>query len=332
MKTGTLLCLPAAFILAASAVAHHSDAGYDQTRIIGFEGTVTRYAWGNPHTTVYIETPDENGELVEWGVETGSTPIMSRSGWSRDSFMPGDVVSVRAHPDRRHRSHAMMISIEKADGSVWIQDESDTVATASAASLDGIWKGIGSTTGPFSRALDAMPLTSAGEAARASYNFQEESPIRDCRPPPPPGSTVGSSVYLNQFDIEDDRVIIRSEFFDAERTVYLDGRAHPENGERTNLGHSVGRWEGDTLVVDTVLFAEHRSSNGTGVPSGPNKHVVERFSLSEDGTRMIVEVELDDPDYLEGTFTGSKELLYAPQLELFRYNCDPELSRRFGFE
>ena len=47
---------------------------------------------------------------------------------------------------------------------------------------------------------------------------------------------------------------------------------------------------------------------------------------------MIVEVELEDPDYLAGTFTGTKQLFYAPQFELFRYDCDPELSRQAGFE
>ncbi len=332
MRIACTIGLSAAFGLVGTALAHHSDAGYDQERVIGFEGTVTRYLWRNPHVTVYVETRNEAGELVEWGVETGSTPIMTRSGWSRDLFAPGDVVSVRGHPDRQHRAHAMMISIERADGSVWIQDESDIEATARTTTFDGVWKGIAATLSPFADALDSIALTPAGEAARASYNFQAESPIRDCLPPPPPGTTLGSTVYLNSFEVLEDRVIIRSEFFDAERIVYLDGRGHPENGERTNLGHSIGRWEGDTLVVDTTLFAEHRSSNGTGVPSGPNKRVVERISLSEDGTRMIVEVELDDPDYLAETFTATKELLYAPQLQLFRYDCDPQLSRQAGFE
>jgi hypothetical protein len=317
---------------AAPALGHHSDAGYDQERIIGLQGTVTRFLWRNPHITVYVETEDESGATAEWGIETGSTPIMTRSGWTRDMFAPGDVVTVRAHPDRRHRTHAMMISIEASDGSVWIQDESDTPATASATSLEGVWKGIGETLGPFGRALNDSSLTAAGVAAKASYNFQTDSPIRDCTPPPAPGSVVGSTVYLNGFELLEDRVIIRSEFFDAVRTVYTDGREHPVNGERTNQGHSIGWWEGDVLVVDTVQFADHRSANGNGVPSGPNKHLVERFSLSDDGTRMIVEVELNDPDYLAEPFVGRKELLYTPHLQLYRYNCDPELSREAGFE
>lgn len=333
MRVWNVVVWVAACVSVGQALGHHSDAGYDQERVIGFEGHVTRYVWRNPHITVFIETENEAGEAVEWGVETGSTPIMTRSGWTPDLFSPGDAVIVRAHPDRGHRTHAMMISIEKADdGSVWIQDETDDVATASTTTLEGVWKGIGATITPFNRQFDSQRLTPAGEAARAQFDYQRHSPIADCVPPPPPDSSIASTVYLNEIEILDDRVMIRSEFFDAVRTVYMDGRGHPENGERTNLGHSIGRWDGDVLVVDTTLFADHPDANGSGVPSGASKHLVERYSLSEDGTRLIVDFLLEDPEFLIEPFSARKELLYSPQLELFTYGCDPELSRQAGFE
>ena len=332
MRASCVVALLAVFATSAPALGHHSDAGYDQDRVIGLQGVVTRYVWRNPHITVYMETENQAGERVEWGVETGSTPIMTRSGWSPDLFAPGDQITVRAHPDRSHRTHAMMISIEKADGSVWIQDEADYGATASTTTIEGVWKGIGATITPFNRQFDSQPLTPAGESARAQFDYQIHSPIRDCIPPPPPDSSIGSTVYLNEIEILDDRVIIRSEFFDALRTVYMDGRGHPEGGERTNLGHSVGRWEGDVLVVDTTLFADHPDANGSGVPSGAGKHLVERYSLSEDGTRLVVDFMLEDPEFLVEPFSATKELLYTPQLELFTYDCDPELSRQAGFE
>lgn len=315
-----------------TALGHHSDAGYDQENVLGFTATVKRFVWRNPHITIVVDTANDAGEQVEWTLEAGSTPIMTRSGWTPDMLVPGDEISVRAHPDRSQRPHAMIITIETADGAVLAQDESDYGATASAESLQGVWKGIGATIGPFTDRLNAMPLTEAATAAKAQYDFRLHSPIADCIPPPTPGSVIGSTVYLNAVEVLDDRVIIRSEFFDAVRTVYLDGRGHPENGQRTNQGHSIGRWEDDVLVVDTTLFADHPSANGTGVPSGAAKHLIERFSLSDDGTRMIVDVVLEDPDYLAEPFIATKELLYAPHLELFRYDCDPELSRQAGFE
>lgn len=315
------------FLVVTPASAHHSDAGYDQQALVTFQGTVTRFLWRNPHITTYVKTEDQNGELVEWAVETGSTPIMSRSGWTRDMLNPGDVITVRAHPERNpQQKRAMMISIETADGQFWIQDESDYESTASATSIAGIWKGRGSTIGPFREQLDSMPLTDKGAAAQASYDYRIHSPIAQCVPPPTPGVLTASVVYLTEIDIEEDLVMIRNEFFDNMRTIYTDGRAHPEDGERTNQGHSIGRWEGDALVVDTTLFADHPSTSGDGVPAGALKHVIERFALSENGTRLMIDVFIEDPDYLAEPFRGTLQWNYTPELRLYRYNCDPALS------
>ncbi len=315
------------FFAVTPASGHHSDAGYDQQTVMVLQGTVTRYLWRNPHITTFIEAQDENGELVEWGIETGSTPIMSRSGWTRDLLLPGDVISVRAHPDRNplHKL-AMMISIETADGRVWIQDESDYEGGASATSIAGVWKGRGSTIGPFREQLNNMPLTEAGAAARAGYDYRIHSPIAQCIPPPTPGVLMATVVYLTEIDIQEDRVVIRNEFFDNVRTVYTDGRGHPETGERTNQGHSIGRWEDGDLVVDTTLFADHPSTSGDGVPSGAHKHAIERFALGDDGSTLEIEVLIEDPEYLAEPFSGNIMWNYTPELQLYRYNCDPELS------
>ncbi len=332
MKLSTILALTAAWIVAAPAWAHHSDARYDENSVIGLQGAVTRLVWRNPHITFYIEAENDQGELVEWGIESGSIPIMSRSGWSEDMLVPGDEVIVRAHPDRNHRTHVMMISFEKADGSTWAQNESDFGTTATATSMAGVWKGTAETTSEFGRAFESIALTPAGAAAKAQFDYQADSPIADCVPPPAPDSVIASTVYLNQIEVLDDRVIIRSEFFDAVRTVYLDGRAHPENGERTNQGHSIGRREGDVLVVDTTLFSDHRDASGHGVPSGAQKHLIERFYLNDDGSRLVVDIELSDPEFLAETLRTTKSLVYVPELEFFTYNCDPEISRQSGFD
>ena len=128
---------------------------------------------------------------------------------------------------------------------------------------------------------------------------------------------------------------MRSEFFNSERMIHMDGRAHPENGERTNQGHSIGRWEGEVLVVDTRLFADHRApirGPNEGVPSGAQRHVVERFHLSEDRTRLIVDFVVEDPEYLGEPFSGSLELYHAPELEMLGFNCDPESIERYTVE
>ena len=131
--------------------------------------------------------------------------------------------------------------------------------------------------------------------------------------------------YLNEIELREDTVVLRSEFLNAERTVFMDGRRHPENGQRTNQGHSIGWWEDDVLVVDTTLFEDHRApirGPNEGVPSGAQRHVVERYTLSEDGTRVLIEFSVEDPEYLAEPFTGTLEWVYAPEFELSGFSCD----------
>ena len=110
----------------------------------------------------------------------------------------------------------------------------------------------------------------------------------------------------------------------------MDGRGHPDNSERFHLGHSTGRWEGNLLVVDTTNFADNRSPYQNGVPSGAQKHVVERYRpMGEDGARMELQFVLEDPEYIVGSMTHSRELVYSPQTDMSPFNCDPEATRRF---
>lgn len=318
-------------ILAGStAFAHHSDAVYDRETVVAFEGIVTNYSFANPHVRIVVATGNENGETVEWDIETGSTPILIRSGWSADLLSVGDTVIVRAHPDRTGRPRAILNTLETTDGRVWLQDESDPEETVAATSIEGVWKGLSGFS--LRRGLGQVPLTAAAEAARAEFDYLTQTPVRDCIPPPPP-ALIGSTVYLNGVEILDNRILLRTEYFDQTRVVYMDGRGHPETDERTAYeGHSIGSWNGDTLVVDTTHFRDHPEGNGRGVPSGAHKHMIERYSLSEDGRRLQVEVFLEDPEHLTEPFNGYTELVYTPELRLYRYDCDPVLSRQAGFE
>ena len=306
---------------AGSTYAHHSDAEYDRDSVVAFDAQVTRYIFRNPHITIFVEAEDGRGEKVEWEIETGSTPIMQRSGWTPDLLRPGDTVTVRAHPERSGRQRAILNTLETADGRLWSQIETEAEATVSASSLAGVWKGVDSTSvrPQFSR-VELMP---AARAAQASYDEHTDDPNVRCIADPTP-FRISSNNYLSGIEILDDRVILRNEMFDVTRVVHMDGRGHPENGERTIQGHSIGWWEDDVLVVDTALFADFGSGNGEGVPSGSQKHAIERYSLSGDGTRAIVDIFVEDPEFLAEPFNGRTELVYVPQLQLYRYGCIPE--------
>ncbi len=311
----------AALVLASPVSGHHSDAGYDRETVVAFEAQVSRYVFRNPHVTISVETEGRRGEKVEWEIETGSTPIMQRSGWSQDLLRPGDLVTVRAHPERTGRLRAILSTLETADGRLWSQIETEAETTVGASSLAGVWKGVASTS--VRRQFSQVELTPVAQVARANYDELTDDPNARCIPDPTP-FRISSSNYLSGIQILDDQVILRNEFLDVTRTVYMDGRGHPENGDRTTQGHSVGRWENDVLVVDTTLFADFGSGNGAGVPSGSQKHAVERYALSEDGTRALVDIFVEDPEFLAEPFRGRTEMVYVPHLQLYRYDCISE--------
>ncbi len=121
------------------------------------------------------------------------------------------------------------------------------------------------------RNIDYGLLTEKGRTAQAAYS-ESDSPASICIPHTAPFLAV--LPYLNEIEVSEDSVIIRSEFFSVDRIVYMDGRGHPDNGEQSNQGHSIGWWEDDVLVVDTTNFADHRLGNLEGVPlrSGEASH------------------------------------------------------------
>ena len=85
----------------------------------------------------------------------------------------------------------------------------------------------------------------------------------------------------------------------------------------------------DTLVVDTRNFEDHRSPYQTGVPSGGQKHVVERYRLNENGAHIDLEFTLEDPEYLAEPMVHRRQLNYSPHMQMFPGACDPEATRRF---
>jgi hypothetical protein len=335
MKFRLVFALLTLSVVAAPSFAHHSYTHIDRTTVIAFEATVLDFQWRNPHVYIRIGV-EENGETVEWDIETGATPILIHSGWSHDSLKVGDVINIRAHPEHdTDRHYALLESLTTTDGIVLRQGIKKSEATDTTADMNGVWKSRLEPHAPFEvvSALYAdfitVPLTEAGQTSIDTYNHDQDNPTAVCSGY---GLIAGltSPHYLNQIEILDDRVIIRDEWFDAQRTIYTDGREHSVDGERTRLGHSIGHWEGDTLVVDTQLFAEHVSPYGIGLASGMQKHIVERYTLNDDSRSLTVELLLEDPENLAESFSGMLTWDYTPDFDFYRYDCDPAVATRFA--
>jgi hypothetical protein len=133
----------------------------------------------------------------------------------------------------------------------------------------------------------------------------------------------------NTITVQRDRVTMKVDWMDSERTIYLDGRKHPPAGETSLLGHSVGRWEGDTLVVETTNFKDHPMGLSTSLPSSTQKRLTERFGLSQDRKSLIYSGVIEDPVYLSRPVEWSGQWQYRPNMPHSNEKCDLEVARKF---
>ena len=104
------------------------------------------------------------------------------------------------------------------------------------------------------------------------------------------------------------------------RTIYTDGRTHPANLEPSFYGHSIGWWEGDTLVVDTAGFNESFWMDRRGLPHTEKLRTLERFTRTDSNT-IKYEVTVDDPDAYTAPWKSEFNLGWEPGTELFEYVC-----------
>ena len=104
------------------------------------------------------------------------------------------------------------------------------------------------------------------------------------------------------------------------RQVFLDGRAHPRELEPTWFGHSIGRWEGDTLVVDTVGFND-KSWLGVAYPHTERMHVVERFRRPDLG-HLELEMTVEDPGAFKKPWVVKRAANLDPADEVMEFVCN----------
>jgi len=120
MKTkllGVLGAVTGMFMLAVPVRAHHSfAAAFDINKPVTLSGVVTKVEWMNPHARFYLDVKDENGNVVNWDLETGSPNGLLRRGWNRHSLKEGDVVTVQAYRAKDGTNMASARLVTLADG------------------------------------------------------------------------------------------------------------------------------------------------------------------------------------------------------------------------
>jgi hypothetical protein len=174
-------------------------------------------------------------------------------------------------------------------------------------------------------------MTPAGEAAVAAYDPFKDDPTFRCDPVAIRRVWGAPGTPLN-ISREGDRVILRHEWMDVERIVHLNLREHPKDGPRTSLGHSIGRFEGNTLVIETANYSAGVINQYVERPGQPTRGLlhsaaltsVEYLSFDAARQRLIVESTLSDPEFFTRDFDRSHQEYAPSNLTLEPFNCSPE--------
>jgi hypothetical protein len=108
-----------ALTASAPALAHHSGAMFDHEKVVTLQGTVKEFQYTNPHSWLQVMVATPDGRTTEWGFEAEGPSTLLRAGIKSKTFLPGDKVTVSGHPMKDGRPAGGLISVTKADGSVF---------------------------------------------------------------------------------------------------------------------------------------------------------------------------------------------------------------------
>ena len=329
------LVLVIGLALGTQAFGHHSRANFDETKELELTGTVTEFTWRNPHVYLEIDVKNESGSVDSWLVESHSVTSMQRFGWSRDSLKPGDPITVTVQPDRDPtKKFALMEYMLTPDGErlYAFQDNRTREEPRIEPSTDfaGTWYAVRSAEdirlaggGPPAD----WPLTEMGRQNVRDYD-EHESPQYDCLPVGVPKMTFYS--YAINFKRDGDVVRIDKEHLNEHRTIYLDkDPGELEGAAPSYVGTSTGRLGSDgELIVETDNFLPTKWGLANGIDSSDQKHMTERYRLTEDGMFVDVSYTLTDPVYLLAPVTVTGQYRKAESREFTPVPCDPDTARR----
>ncbi len=96
--------------------AHHSNAAYADDFTVFERATITKFAWANPHSLIFFDATDADGNVVNYVVETAAPQALRLIGWAKTSLMPGDVITIRAYLARNGNPAGRLNKITFADG------------------------------------------------------------------------------------------------------------------------------------------------------------------------------------------------------------------------
>lgn len=332
------LLLALIVLLHLNANAHHSGSMFQFGTETSLEGKIISVRWRNPHVHFTLEVKDLNGAVIVWIIEGEPPAIMSKHGWNSQSIAPGDQVTFTVNPPRNPDKHMSKgLSVESTDGEMlWISGFTpymelmkDPLEPVEASSLTGTWM---TQFHPeafetyFHRRPSAL-LTEKGNTALREYDELAHGGT-GCTPSPAPyfilmpiSTVIEMGDPFTKIRFEGDHGVI-------ERTIYMNLDSH-EGANYSIQGHSIGKFENNTLTVDTSHFEVHAFGHARGLPSSREKHLFERFELNPNQTSLSYTFSVEDSEYLAEAATATINLFHRPDLEFLDIPCDIKDARQY---
>jgi hypothetical protein len=329
-------------------LAHHSTAEYDSDAIEEARGEIVGVLWRNPHVRLRISTQSIDGNGQIWELEGADLTRLDRAGLPRDLVAVGDVVTFAGNPSTRSARRMYVTNILLPDGREillrtgagprWaperlIETDLPVPPAAPAAGGDGsiFDKVFVPTRGPRPEWLQNPPLTDEARERRAAYDAVLDDPVLGCVSPGMPRVMTRSGPYAIRFIERDGDLIQQNEWFEVDRLIHMDGREPPADEPYTPLGYSVGRWDGEALVVTTthIDYPYFDLYGLEGVSQSRAMRFVERFTPSDGGATVTYDISATDPAAFTETITYDAYVTFRwdPTLEFLPYDCIEEERR-----
>ena len=324
-----------AFLLSVPGLAHHGFGRFNPGENIEVQGTLTGLDFVNPHSYVYFDAVTEDGETIPMRCEMRAATVLRRSGWSPDMFVPGVSIRITGNPHRDDPASCYAETLELdgtrferyqqltettqesgenrplrlASGELnltgdWAQEQyliaRPPVGRGNLVPknmVEGVESGaIAMSDVPGSGwAAPAVTFTEAGQAASAAVAATPIDQTTRAR------CEITSILFDWVFDGPVNRITQRGDTItfeygrDLVRTIYMNKSEHPAGIGPDRGGHSIGRWDGDVLVVDTTGFEPGILAGN--VAHSDQLHVVERFSLDTETMSLRRDYVAEDPLY-----------------------------------
>lgn len=335
MKSVTNLILILLAISAATpAISHHSKGHIDMDDIRIHSGVVVKFGWSMPHVYLKVNAPNEKGEIVEYSIEMNHPPAMKSVGWERDTFKPGDRITWQGqHAKDKSRYFMRLVWAELESGTRLGMDDLVVREIIPSADFTGLWrrndtggekghKVKGHYTPP-----EGWPLNDVGRTMVDNFD-PDEHPMVTCGNPGPPKSMIlPYPVLITRPD--ENTVVMERELMSEKRYIYLNPDQAPVPSEPSKMGYSIGRIEGDEFIIETTNFSADKWGTHTGIDSSDQKHLLERFWMSDDGIFLMVEITVTDPVYFTEPVVFNHRWKKLADREVIQVPCSLESSRLY---